>query len=417
MPEPVPEPVNNKPLLLWWGSSVLGLMACTWPLWTPDRSVPRVPVLSLLSSVPPAIDYLLLALVGYGLLRLFLRPSGIGQTLTAIGLAGLMTLDQLRWQPWAYHLLLFAVLLPKPTAYVATLDPLRWLRHLAVSIYAYSAVSKLNYAFATTLGQQMLQSQLSWLGIDLESLPSGIRTALAIAMPLGEFAVALILLVRPRLGAYFAIVFHGFVLLTLSPVGLGHSLGVLVWNALFAIQTWMLFTPKKPSEDQGESSVAWRFDIRLLAFLAAILFPAAHYMAGIGDRWPAWGLYAPSGEQATLYVHRTTVSRLPETLQEHVEVDGTGDEGADWYELSLADLTLAETGAPLYPQNRIATGLSLALAEKQRWGDYVRVDISSPANWLSGDRKTSSLVGQEALREQAARYWINTKAQWSQPLK
>lgn len=403
----ISDETRTRLLRLFWCLSLISLMACTWPLWTPLRDVPRVPAIALLGQLPPAIDYLLLCLLlcalVFGLLRALFEPSRQrGLTTSLVALAGLMALDQLRWQPWAYELLLVGMVLVG----FRHQSGRNWLRLLVVSIYLYAGIAKLDLTFAETLGQQILAVLAGLFGIDLVPAVSNQRIAMALVLPATEILAGIMLLVeRTRYyGVALGCLVHLGILLVLGPWGLDHSLGVLAWNLMSVALLLVLFWPAE--NDQGEmeatESPQSASIVRLVAIVALVM--PLTYPLGVWDRWPSWGLYAPAGEQAELYVHRRVASRLPG----EVPLEPASDQ-SPWQRVRLEEWLIQETGAPRYPQNRVTLSLALALDEQARLGDYLQIELFSNADRMTGKRSNAVLLGSQEIRDYAARYWLNTE--------
>lgn len=394
-----PPAQRPAPLLLAWGSTLAACVAATWPLWTPLRDVPRIAPAAPLAAIPPGADFGLLAALGAGV-AVAVLPGGRerrGLTIAAAALALLMLVDQLRWQPWALHALVVAAVLrdsDRPRAEGR-------LRGIVVAVYAFSALAKLDATFAQTLGHQLVTALAGLAGIDFASFPPGARTALALSLPLAELAVAGVLAAAwrwPRCrgwGRGGAVAMHALTVAALGPWGLGHGVGVLVWNAGFAWQTFTLFAPRPEDPKAPERSPR----APLTASLAAIAATCGPLLtvAGVGDQWPGWALYAPGGERATLYVVVGAEDRLPESLRAFV--DDAGE--SVWRRVRLDDWVLSSTGAPIYPQNRIAAALAAAITDRSRLSSGLRIVAETPADRLGGHREALSLETPDALRRAA----------------
>jgi hypothetical protein len=406
-----------------WAGTLAILLAATWRLWTPWRGTPRIAPLEAIEIIPPMIDFALLALVGYGLLRTLratlssnflasprresweeseyaphshdsrrgLAVYRIGVLIATLALVGLMLLDQLRWQPWAYHAAIAGVILANATRPQA----LRLLRLVTVAVYAYSAIAKLDAEFAATLGQQMLGA----VGLDLAIWSDTTRTAIALTIPTVELAVAGLLAAslkwrRLRVVACVAVVaIHAATIAVLGPWALGHSLGVLLWNVGFAAQTVILFWPQ---HEENSAPVTRLSRLTLAACGLAVLAPVITPF-GLWDQWPGWALYAPRGERATLFVHTASVERLPKSLQPHIEESSDGP----WRRVRLDKWTLAETAAPIYPQNRIVAAMALGLMEHYALTGRVRVVDESPAPPLSRKRQLAEHTEKDSIADNA----------------
>lgn len=378
-------------LLLAWGATLLALLGATWPLWTPWGEAPRLPAPYLGLAAPP-LDLVCLPVLVFAVLATLLRdrsPNRMAGFATA-ALAVLMLGDQLRWQPWAYHALLVGFVLATCSAGRAV----RLARWLAISVYAYSALWKFDATFAATLGQQFLATGVVWMGVDPAQWPADTSRCAAMLFPAAELFVACLLaagLRYPKLakpGAVVAVAMHAAVVAILSPWGLDHSTGVLLWNVGFAWQTWALFSSQKPHQESATRLTRLATAVIVFAMIAPASAPC-----GWWDRWPSWGLYSPGGERAAVFVHRSVWDRLPVGLQ---KVSEETDDA--WRRARLDRWLLAENRAPIYPQNRVVLAIAAGLVEKFPLGDRVRVVAESQADHVTGERDTVTYDGTAEIR-------------------
>jgi hypothetical protein len=336
-------------------------------------------------------------------LRRGLTVDGFGVVITTVALTGLMLLDQLRWQPWAYHAALAGIILAKSTPSQA----IGLLRLVAIAVYAYSAVAKLDAEFAATLGQQMLGA----IGGDVGDFSESTRGVLALVLPGTELAIAALLAASLRwrrlrtptcLGV---IAMHAATIALLGPWALGHSLGVLLWNVGFASQTVALFWP---TAQDDAAPIAGASPVALAACGLAVFAPALTPL-GLWDQWPGWALYAPRGERATLFVHTASVDRLPTSLRPHIDAPGE----SPWRRVWLDEWTLAETGAPIYPQNRIVAAMALGLIERYPLTGRLRVVDESAAWPLSRQRQLAEHTEKDAIAEAADLLGLRPGITWT----
>lgn len=400
----------------------IALVAATWPLWTPQHVFPQVPLLAGLQHLPDWFQWGLLAGMLLGLAGTFISAgqSGLGTVsllMFAGATAGLMLADQHRLQPWAYQFVLVAIVLAvsEPRAAVG------WLRLLIVSFYFHSAITKLDYSFAHTLGQQFLMVLVRPLGLAPENWSEATRVLAALAFPTGELIVALTLcLARTRsLGLVAAIFLHVLLLVILGPWGLNHKPGVLLWNLYFIVQDLILFGPwprtsssSFSASDTSHGPARAPLAVRGM-LLAAMVLPVLE-PTGWFDMWPSWGLYASSAERVQLLVHRVDVARLPEALGPYVEPLSDADE--PWLALRLDRWSLAALGAPLYPQNRFQLGVCEAVLGRYDLGHRVRVVRWGLAQRLSGARRYDILSGLPQLVFASEDYLLNSRPS-SRPLR
>jgi hypothetical protein len=399
-----------------WAVTLALLITSTWPLWTPLRAVPHIAPAAMFAVLPAGFDFvglfLLLVSLVLAVRHRSLRATGIATL--ALGL--LMAFDQLRWQPWSYHALLVGLILASCEASIS----IKYLRLLTVSIYAYAAIAKLDATYSATLGQQIITTFASWLGGSLEGLSLEVRHRLALAPPLFELTLAILLLASLRFYSlrrptcYLAVAMHAATIALLGPWALGHSLGVLLWNIGFAWQACVLFWPAVDSNDssapQFSNSLQQRFAVCIL--LIALAAPTTMPW-GIWDRWPSWGLYAPAGERAAVFIHSGALDRLPGPLRDFVDPQNDDDD-TPWRRLWIDRWVLNDTGAPIYPQNRVRLALAASIAQRYGASERVQVVIQGHANRFSGERSSQTLTGAAEILRHARWLSFDPSVVWTE---
>jgi hypothetical protein len=399
----------------------LALLAVTWRLWTPQTVYPQVPFLGLLRDAPAALQWLVLAGQGVALLTALLAPArGRLGRIALAAFAGLtlaaVLFDQHRLQPWAYQFAVVAVVLAGcAPARAGTL-----LRVLTISLYFYSAVSKFDYVFLHTVGQQFLAALLDFVGIDAAELSDLLRLALAALFPLGELLVALGLCFRrtSRVALAGAVATHLLLLVLLGPFGLGHKPAVLVWNVYFIAQDLLLFGGRRegeaPAEPERVESRELRAESRTAAprrnslaapaILGAVVLLPLLEPLGWFDHWPAWGLYAPKASRVVVQVRRSAAERLPKSLRRHLRAES---EASPWLRLRIADWSLAALDAPIYPQARFQLGVAEAVVRRYRLARSAQIHLFTAADRQTGKRESETLVGLRGVENAAEWFWLN----------
>lgn len=399
-----------------WAIAGLLLMAVTWRLWTPQEVFPRVP---LVRGVPPALgDWLGVVLTVGGWLALVIQPRARWTVAVAVGLAVLFVADQHRLQPWAWQFFVLSV--------CAAMGGLRGLvvgaRWLAISIYAWSALSKCDVAFVEMMS--------SWLGSAPGTswqwgsrpyaswLPRSLAETVAWIMPIGELLVAS-LLAWPRwrrAGLVASWCLHLSLLGWLGPWGLRHSWGVLGWNLYFLVQNGVLFWPRGISDQplvmksalRGGS--AWGQRGAVTCLIAAIIWPSLEPW-GYCDAWLGWAVYVPRFEQVTIWIDAAACEHLPAEVRRHVETP------AAWYlapegtsaQVRVGEWSLQSLGVPVYPQPRFLVGVGLDLAV--RFGcEHIAVVRSRRAGrwqrWQAVSERPEVFQGVESLARLAKTYRV-----------
>ena len=392
------------------------LLTITWRLWTPQIEFPQIPFFGWLVDVPGFVDWIALLGTSVGLITMLftngrLTKPAIG--LFLISIVPLVLLNQHRLQPWAYLLIVTSCLLlclPNKTC-------LTWLRRIVISIYLYSAISKLDYQFVFTVGDQMLDVLASFVGLELDGLPQWAQVSLVLCLPLTELLIGVLLLFSKtaRPAGWLAIGLHASLLLVLGPFGLNHQPGVLAWNGWFIVQAWLLFATLTPTTSESiepdteiPESQSQPVDLiwvgRLFAMFV-ILFPITCVISPWfelpikADHWIAWEVYAPRSSRAT------TQSPMPPTSN-HQRPPPTFQTPNQW--------SLDKLGVPVYPQDRFQAGCWLALLDQQSGpnGRTPTVIVSGVANRLTGERKQTRIDGPVAAQKYRHRLWFNTRPRW-----
>ncbi len=423
----------------WLGMGGLALVAATWRLWTPQTIFPRVPLCSFWDGFSATGEWLLLVLLLVALFALVVLPKlprwrTLALAIVALTLVLLIAGDQHRAQPWAYQLIVVSCLWAAVTPWRGVV----LLRLLVVSIYLYSAVAKLDYAFLTTLGPQFRDALLHLVGMSAERWPSGVRALANSAFPIGELLIALLLcFARTRVaGLLGSLLMHALMMILLSPWGLDHQPGVLVWNIYFLGQNVLLFggtlragnlkksqpsqqesrdarrpttdaaTEEASSEQQRWTSPVGRFaSIVVEIGVGWVLFWPLLEPWGYCETWLAWGLYAPRAERTTVLIQDRDREQLPAQLQPYLEA--TEEEGG-WWRLRIDQWSLDALQAPIYPQNRVQIGVALAVAAEPALDGRLRVVAFTKANRLTGERQYREYFGEAELRTATTKYWLRS---------
>lgn len=394
------------------------LMGATWPLWQPAATVtnPRIPWLGTWCAVPMEVDGIFLALAVFGGLGMVLFSQGSLRFRTAagmyaLGLAGLLVGDQHRLQPWAWQFFLLGLVFASARDSTAA-GCARW---LAIGIYAHSAFSKFDAAFLESHGQMLLDGLLSPLSLTTRFWSAESRHRAAMMFPLGEFLLALLLMIPAarRWGLWGSIGMHLTLIWTLG-FGLRHEWGVLLWNVYFIGQNLRLFS-KDPEPDSNGSltppghlgATQWtrgdRFAV-LLTGLVTVLPVLENF--GWYDHWPAWAVYCPRPERVEVLIDASGVAALPPELSRYLKDPPPLSDSAPF---DLDDWSFANRRCPIYPQLRYRLALTLALLDGVVPDTSVTVRIGlTPDRW-TGERKHLTLHGLTEVRKYCDRFLANVR--------
>ena len=392
------------------------LVAATYPIWLVTSDFPQIPFFEFCTPVPVWIDYVLLVV-----LAVFSLLFGFGNESTrrrwncgicaAMILAMLVILDQHRFQPWAYLTIIQFVLL---SASADSKLSIRLIRFVLVSIYVYSAISKFDHSFCQHLGLRFVDTFLSQIGLSPHLMAPAKKLWMIWLFPIGELLIGIGLAARVtrRYVVGAAIVMHVMLITILGPWGLGHHLGVLVWNILFATQVLIVFGRATPVDDEDpivwKSVSAWS---AVLVTAVCVTLPVLEIAGERFDHWPAWSLYSDRTDKVELFVESDQANKLPPGLLKHL---GPPLPFQTWRKLYIEQWSLAETRAPIYPEDRFQIGVAAYLASRYGLGDAdqegVKLILHGPPNRATGDRKSQTFVGMAEINEVAHRFRLNTVA-------
>ncbi len=386
----------------YWAMALLLLVSVSYRLWLPvdwthSSEYPNVPLIGFFENLTWWISACLLPviLIATGTVVLSRRATwqragwlGIAVML-AVGFAG----DQHRLQPWAYQSCLYAVWF--------VLLPSRWqmtaCRVLTISIYFYSSVGKFDFQFLHTVGQDFLATAMRPLGVEIDDWSMISRLYAASVFPVAEFVVACLLMFpRTRLvGGCLAIGMHTTLIGMLSPWGMNHSAGVMMWNVVLAGQAyWLFLSAAKSSEDAvREAPVTFRgvrLTIGMIVLLLAITLPLSERRdraaadAWHWDHWLSWSLYSPHNSRMKVEIHASVIDSISVEMQSCVVADEDGD---GWHEFDLGKFSLQSRGVPVLPQARYQQSLALAIAQQNNWTHEIRGVLRSSSDRWNGSRR------------------------------
>ncbi|QDT94548.1 hypothetical protein [Gimesia algae] len=415
----------------------LVLLIQTWRLWTPQTLFPQVPLFAWVSEIPATVDWLSFTIMGLSLICLlvlsvvpFLMKRSEGDDdpqfqrlcgclfLLAFVLA--VVFDQHRLQPWAYQFALGLLILTvlKPPRAIALF------RLLVISIYFYSALSKCDASFVQTLGRQLAEGLFSAVGISTAYWSKQTLSWIATSFPVGEFLIAFGLFFRRtrQVALWVAVGMHLTLILAIGPLGLNHYQGVLIWNVYFILQDLILFharfqnqKPVEPAESQVEERVSQSAvtglarGVQILiwfALLAPLLEPTGYF-----DHWPSWGLYASHHDRVVLLIDEEAKWELPPDLQPFID---SPQPLSRWCRMRVERWSLADLGAPLYPQARFQLGVALAVGKAVEQNQAqnesqprIRLLYESAADRWSGKRKIREYNGLSQIEPLTGEFLLN----------
>lgn len=278
--------------------TALGLVAgmgLSLPLWFSGlrTAMPTVPVFNFLVDTGMLSFGVLVsgAFLGFYPNRKSPRLVLLLFLITAV----LFDLNRLQAWVWFYVLLLTTVLFCQQTK--SSSDQKLVFQWIIAAVYFWGGIFKITPYFA--------EDNFSWFCDAFAFMkPMGEHPILGYGLAAGEAVLGLGLLVpfTRSLFRYLALLFHGVIILILSPLGLNWNLVVIPWNFTMATMVWLLFADRATLIGRQhlfrlEFQFKWPQHIVLLA---ACLAPALNLIGF----WPdalSWKMYSNTQSEATFY--------------------------------------------------------------------------------------------------------------------
>ncbi|MFM7593451.1 MAG: hypothetical protein ACKO85_16790 [Isosphaeraceae bacterium] len=357
------------------------MMAVSWPIWFESPNIPHFPAVGLKPQPEISRGLALACLAGLGL-SLTQKLGRTGSLLILLSGTALVCLDQQRLQAWFYQALVLSAIyaaLPGPWA-------IGFARFFAVTLYFHSALSKLDWSFAHSMGPYLLSPITQLLQIPANST---ITPKLALGLPIGELFVTFLLVSGHfRAGRAGIIAMHLGLITLLGPWALDHSANVLLWNISMILQAIVLFRPDPPVATPAANPLLMGFVQLLLMFVAILPF---FERAGLCDAWPAFALYSGHVEQMRLEFSGESTEQIPEELRPFFKRSGN---------TFVPDITLwarSKMGTPPYPAARIQRRLARHFAEKCPPGQPIQAIFLGKAHWLTGRRQETIMPDRQTI--------------------
>jgi len=404
---------SNLMCLLMLGEVIL--LAVTWPLWVTIDQFPAVPLFAVLKDVPVTADILLYAILLLAVAvfavsswrnrravlttesrchRSLLQAKS--QVTAIISGVALVLLNQHRLQPWHWLFLLLLI-----QNLLVTDERRIWMFRLTVaSVYIFAAVSRFGPQLEYGMTRQILSVLLNTLRAGDWLQQPGVALAAASAMALFEFLTGCGLLLARfrRVAVISAVAMHGLLIVVLSPFGLNHHWGVLIWNLLLLLAVPLLFWPRGQVFPDGRP-MGFRESL-LTAFV--VLFPLSGLFA-IADNWPSWQLYSPRPEVVRVFIHADAVEQLPKELRSFVGVPKPLDV---WCPLRIDRWSLATTQTPIYPEDRFQLAVATGLLRQVASHDQIQFELDRPQTPLWW-RRESEVISAADVDGRASQFLFN----------
>ena len=363
----------------------LVMMGLSWPLWGQNPDLPKFPLFGNDLKMDLEFEPLILATCIFGLLLSFSSRFGrIGSALALIAGLWLVANDQQRLQAWFYQTLILSCTYAILPGHIA----IGFARLFAVALYTHSALSKLDWSFARSMGPYLLNPILQLFPESVGQTP---RWYFIMALPVSELIVAIFLCTGLwQLGLAGILIMHTALFLILGPWLLDHSANVLIWNISMGLQAIVLFRNHSVQSTSKPQPNPIAFGLIQLLFMAVCIMPFFE-RAGLWDPWPSFALYAGHVEQLRIDFPAQSRQAIPQEFQPFLVVQ------ADRLYLDLTLWSRARLGIPPYPASRIQKGLAKYVAEKCPEELLIRATFLSKSNWRTGQRTEFQLTGRESI--------------------
>lgn len=386
-----------------------GLIACSWPLWTPQSHFPQIPLKPGFVWTDGGA-WTWLGVFGLGCLLLLAgsfrhRQSRIGGLLLLTAGLALILEDQHRAQPWLVQSLWLGFLIfLMPQHRLRTAVTL-----LTASIYFYSAISKANPLFLEHHGKLLLEGLLRVVKLEPSRLTDSARYHLPYLFPAVELCIAIGLLWSKsrQLAATLAMVMHFLLIAVFSPWGLDHEWGVIVWNGMFvALAMWIWTRP----DEIIPPKLKW--DLPTILFVTTctiiVVFPLGRFV-GVVDEWMGWSLYSPRSKVVQIELLRPASEISPGFPHQTRKKFGLVQGDAVAEVLAADRWSLEQLKAPLNPQPRLEYAVALALCERFDAWESVAVSVEHRSLFNPSDREKEVLRGKAQIEQYASGFYFNTK--------
>ena len=352
-------------------------------LWVSSRTYPLTPLFGFVPPLPYPLDYALFGLFILLVAGTALAPGRVARwsTLAILILAVLFVLqDQSRLQPWFYQ---YAFILAAVGLYrqglLSVEDTLNACRSVVAFTYLWSGLQKANARF--------LQVSYPWLIEPLTPyLSEGAQATMAYgayAAPIVEAAIGIGLLSRRfrKPAAIGALVMHAFILAVVGPGGLDWNPVVWPWNLAMIAFVFILFW--QPADDPrpreillpGQSFLIGT-SFRVCVLILFALMPLFSFF-GLWDSYLSASLYSGNLKDAKVLTWN----------------------GSGWSSTSIQEVSMKETDAPAYPEERV-----FKTVFAKRWCDQGGPPksillVTSKPDILTGARSAEVFRCQDVQRE------------------
>lgn len=348
-------------------AALMAGLALSPRLWFSNRWYPLTPVLEWLKPIPHPLDTVLYGAMLALLAAIFVmrRPRALIAALVLIA-AGLALFDQSRLQPWFYQYLLMLMAIGLSRSDAEDCSALDTCRLIVAATYLWSGLQKSNGNFADGVFPWMIDPFTAHLPIEMRTL----LNAFGMVAPLVEIAIGIGLLTKDLrdFAVIAAIGMHGFILLSLGPLGHNSNSVVWPWNIAMICFVLILYW-REPAIEFRDILLGRNSRFHKLVLLFFVIAPALSFF-NLWDHYLSSALYAGNRNSARIYVTDSMADRLPDAIQQHTTVEA----GSEMDEIELYEWSMGELNVPPYPEPRIYRNIARHLcAYAQKSSDVTLV--------------------------------------------
>lgn len=310
----------------------------SFKLWINDRVFPLIPIADFL-NIPIVFAYALIGILFTLIFLLLIFPK---RTLV-ISLFGLLIFlaiqDQMRWQPWFYHYLIFLI----PFCFKRKGINMGYFQLIMIGIYFWGGVNKLNSNFIDQIFPHFIHQITNWEIIHFKEI--------SYIVPFTEIFIAFGLLFKTtrKWAVYAAYTTHVFILIYLSPLGSNSNSIIIPWN--IAMITFLFLCFNKANYNTLSKRIWEGIHTRVELFII-LLFLSLPIMSfwRKWDYYLSFNLYSGKNEIFFIAIEESQMDKLTFDLTKaFVQIEGL--EGGELIDINRWSVN--ELNVPIPPEKRI----------------------------------------------------------------
>jgi hypothetical protein len=205
---------------------------------------------------------------------------------------------------------------------------------------------------------------------------------LVAALTEAGIGVGLLLPATRQAAVVAAITMHGFVLLSIGPVGHWWDTNVWPWNIATPFLVVLLFwRVAKPG--MADVLVPRHFRFQWVAVVLFVLMPSLNFI-GLWDDYLSAAFYSGNIRHGVIQMTGQTKAMLPEEIRRHVRPNRSGMEVLD-----LMRWAFAVRNVEPYPETRVFKATARELCRYSEDSSGMTLVIHEKPNWRTGRREVT----------------------------